>query len=314
MLVAVILCPSAIAQTQTRLNSINVDGANVRIEAPLSAKGTTANADKAAASLFPVAPSSLGTHSENAPSTSTPAAMNGAALSSQYKDSVRPRPQNAGKPPEDNTPDFSVPPLPLRATNMQPAAIPKIRWLLFQSSERSANTGQLTCLGWARSINLAKALEAEGPFNAAVASASAREDLGIGSFWNNSAEATIIPLASKWDAPVWALAPADSPLDALSALYQFSRNAKGSANIAVSWDADHLERFQAAWFEGLVKSGDMDGLQAFSWKQKIRKWTANDKSRIDVLEYTVESGKLKNVQWRTMNLRFSGPNYGCPTS
>lgn len=311
---AMVSCSSAIAQTQSRLNSINVDGANVRIEGSPNARGSSPSADKAAASLFPVAPTGLGTHSENASSAPTPATMNGAALSSQYKDSPRSRASTASKAPEENTPDFSIPPLPLRATNMQPAAIPKIRWLLFQSSERSANTGQLTCLGWARSINLAKALEAEGPFNAAVASASAREDLAIGSFWNNSAEATIIPLASKWDAPVWALAPADAPMDALSALYQFSRNAKGSANIAVSWDADYLERFQAAWFEGLVKSGDMDGLQAFSWKQKIRKWTANDKSRIDVLEYTVEGGKLKNVQWRTMNLRFSGPNYGCPTS
>ena len=309
------------AQTQNRINSINADGANIRIQPSASARvgnsgplGDTGNAEKATSGLFPVAPTGLGTHSGNQQQSPAPTSMNGAAASSQYKDSGRAKGQNSTGLPEEDAPDFSVPPLPLRATNMQPAAIPKIRWLLFQSSERSANTGQLTCMGWARSINLAKALETEGPFNAAVASASIREDLGIGTYWNNAAEATIIPLASKWDAPIWALAPADAPMDALSALYQFSKNAKGSANIAVSWDAEYLERFQAAWLEGLVKSGDMDGLQAFSWKQKIRKWSANDKSRIDVLEYTVEGGKLKNVQWRTMNLRFSGPNYGCPTS
>lgn len=306
------------AQAQSRINSINVDGANAHFDAPVGTRAGTAptsgNAEKASTGLFPIAPTSLETHSNGAPAPTRAETMNGAAASSHYPAATRIQARPTAPAESDSTPDFSIPPLPLRATNVIAGPNPKIRWLLFQSSERSANTGQLTCLGWARSINLAKALEAEGPFNAAVASASVREDLSIGSFWNNAAEATIVPLASKWDAPVWALAPADAPMDALSALYQFSKSATGSANIAVSWDGEYLERFQAAWLEGLVKSGDMDGLQAFSWKQKIRKWSANDKSRIDVLEYTVESGKLKNVQWRTMNLRFSGPNYGCPTS
>lgn len=308
----------ATAQLPNFSNSIIINGAQVRIDGQPSARGVTpgtvVNTEKSTASLFPVAPQNMETHStkEEAPALSDGA--KGPTIPARNANSSRPKSAAQAAVPEQNTPDFVIPPLLLRATNVQPSAIPKIRWLLFQSSERSANTGQLTCLGWARSINLAKALETEGPFHAAVASASVREDLAIGAFWNNAAEATIIPLASKWDAPVWALSPADAPMDALSALYQFSKNAKGSANIAVSWDAEYLERFQVAWLEGLVKSGDMDGLQAFSWKQKIRKWSVNDKSRIDVLEYTVENGKLKNVQWRTMNLRMSGPNHGCPTS
>lgn len=217
-------------------------------------------------------------------------------------------------PKEEEAPEFVAPPMKLVATNVQVSATPKIRWLLYQSSERSANTGQLTCMGWARSINLAKALEGEGPFNAVVASASEKEDLGVALFWNNSAEATVTPLSAKWDAPIWAHAPADAPVAALSALYQFSKTTKGSANIAVVWDGQFLEKFESAWLDGLVKAGDMDGLQAFSWKQKIRKWTSADKTRVDVIEYAMEAGKVKNFQWRTMNLRTSGPNYGCPTS
>lgn len=313
LVISVVLlgAPGAHAQAQNRVNSIDAGGARAGSS---SALGDTSSSEKATSGLFPIAPTPLGTHSGRQQPPSAPTSMNGAAASSQYKETGYPKAQNSAEMPQGDTPDFSMPPLLLRATNVQPSIVSKIRWLLFQSSERSANTGQLTCLGWARSINLAKALETEGPFNAAVASASVREDLGIGTFWNNAAEATIVPLASKWDAPIWALAPADAPMDALSALYQFSKNTTGSANIAISWDAEYLERFQAAWLEGLVKSGDMDGLQAFSWKQKIRKWLPSEKSRIDVLEYTVESGKLKNVQWRTMNFRFSGPNYGCPTS
>lgn len=266
-----------------------------------------------ASNLFPLASPSLETRPNNGTQSLSRALnnSNGAQRNATTPSSNNPTQTLAQN---ETTPELSVPRLPLSATNVLPNPSPKIRWLLFQSSERSANTGQLTCLGWARSINLAKALEPEGPFNAAVASASVREDSLTGSFWNNAAEATIIPLAAKWDAPIWALAPAEFPMDALSALYQFSRGAKGSANIAVSWDADYLERFQASWLEGLVKSGDMDGLQAFSWKQKIRKWSAADKSRIDVLEYAVEKGKLKNIQWRTMTVRLSGLNYGCPTS
>lgn len=311
-----VLALPVLAQTQTRLNNIYVDGNNVRVDVqsdlnppiqPL--KSATGNTN----ALFPVAP----TMEKNSPAPtdskiSRPA--NSVKILPNADASLRPIVQNQSLPSEETLSEFASAPLVLLATNVQPSDTPKIRWLLFQSSERSANTGQLTCLGWARSINLAKALESEGPFNAVVASASVREDLGIGTFWNNAAEATVVPLASKWDAPVWAQAPAESPLPALSALYQFSKNAKGSANIAVSWDAEYLERFQASWFEGLVKSGDIDGLQAFSWKQKIRKWNANDKSRVDVLEYAVERGKIKNVVWRTMNLRIGNLNYGCPTS
>lgn len=315
-LVLALAYPAA-AQTQKSLNSIYVDGANVRVDVqsdftppdkPLKSTilGTT--------TLFPVAPALLEKTSDAPTGATVSLPVNTAKNAPNTDTSLRPLAQNKLLPKEDALFELASAPSALLATNIQPSDTKKIRWLLFQSSERSANTGQLTCLGWARSINLAKALESEGPFNAVVASASVQEDLAIGAFWNNAAEATVVPLASKWDAPVWAQTPAESPLPALSALYQFSKNAKGSANIAVAWDAEYLERFQAAWFEGLVKSGDIDGLQAFSWKQKIRKWNANDKSRVDVLEYAVERGKIKNVVWKTMTMRIGNLNYGCPTS
>lgn len=277
-----------LAQTKTPVNSISVEvhgsPTDKAAEASFNKLIPPARPLSSASTLFPLAPQGLGALNEQAP------------------------------PKEEDVPEFVEPPMKLLATNIRPSANPKIRWLLYQSSERSANTGQLSCLGWARSINLAKALDGEGPFNAVVASASEKEDYGTALFWNNAAEATATPLSAKWDAPIWANAPAASPSSALSALYQFSKSTKGSANIAIVWDAHYLEKFQSSWLDGLVKSGDMDGLQAFSWKQKIRRWTPADKSRVDVLEYTMQEGKVKNVQWRTMNLRSSGPNYGCPTS
>lgn len=315
--IILVLAYPALAQTKPRLDSIHVDGTNVRVDVQSDLNSPTQpsrSAPLGTNALFPVAPTSLEKNSVAPTDSTILRPTNSVKIPPKVAASSRPLVQNQSSPTEEPLTEFAVAPLVLRATNIQPSENPKIRWLLFQSSERSANTGQLTCLGWARSINLANALESEGPFNAVVASASVRDDLSIGTFWNNAAEATVVPLASKWDAPVWAQAPAESPLPALSALYQFSKNAKGSANIAVSWDAEYLERFQASWFEGLVESGDIEGLQAFSWKQKIRKWNANDKSRVDVLEYAVERGKIKNVVWRTMNLRIGNLNYGCPTS
>lgn len=293
---AAFLCASsAFAQTPSRTNQMTIDGKDVRIQVQDEHPGGVTSATKAMPRsegvLFPVVPREV-----------------------NAREGQRPPLQTQELSGSDATAEFTVSPLPLLANNVQPSASPKIRWLLFQASERSANTGQLTCLGWARSLNVAKALEAEGPFNAAIASASVREDLSVGAFWNNAAEATMVPLAAKWDIPVWSQAASDEPLGALSALYQFSKNAKGSATIAVSWDGEHLERFQAAWLEGLVKSGDIDGLQSLSMKQRIRKWSATDRSRLDVMEYSVEGGKIKNVQWRSLNMKVSGSNHGCPTS
>ncbi len=286
---------STLAQAQGRTTQMTIDGKDMRIQVQDELPGLPAVAKKPASRsegvLFPVMPSEVNGRGSN-----------------------RPPMQTQELPSSEAMAEFTLAPLPLLANNVQPSATPKIRWLLFQASERSANTGQLTCLGWARSLNVAKALESEGPFNAAIASASVREDLSVGAFWNNAAEATMVPLAAKWDIPVWSQAASDEPLGALSALYQFSKNAKGSSTIAVSWEGEHLERFQAAWLEGLVKSGDIDGLQSLSMKQRIRKWSATDKTRLDVMEYSVEAGKIKNVQWRSLNMKVSGSNHGCPTS
>ena len=285
----------AMAQTVGRTSQMTIDGKDVRIqvqdERPSLPTQSPTPARRVEGVLFPVVPNDI----------------NGQGF-------ARPPLQTQELPDSEQMAEFAIPPLPLLANNVQPSASPKIRWLLFQASDRSANTGQLTCLGWARSLNVAKALETEGPFNAAVASASMREDLSVGAFWNNAAEATMVPLAAKWDIPVWSQSAANEPLGALSALYQFSKTAKGSATIAVSWESEHLERFQAAWLEGLAKSGDIDGLQSLSMKQRIRKWSTTDRSRLDVMEYSVEAGKIKNVQWRSLNMKISGSNHGCPPS
>lgn len=201
-----------------------------------------------------------------------------------------------------------------RALRVIPAVVPKIRWILFQAGDRSANTGQLTCLAWSRSLNLANSLEAEGPFHGAIAYASSVESLSSGDVWNNAGEASLTPLASKWDIPIWSYASVDSPATALSALYQYSKNATGSTNIAIAWDVHNLASFQQEWYEGLVKSGDLDGMQALSWKQKIREWSPSETNRVDIIEYTNESGKLRNVQWRSIKIRLSPTSHGCPTS
>ena len=213
---------------------------------------------------------------------------------------------------ESEVSDVVVP--DLMFSRVTPSEIIKIKWILFQTGDRSGNTGQLTCLNWARSINFSKALDTEGPFHAAVAPRSGYEEGVNTPFWNNSGEAFLVPLASKWDIPIWSRSALDSPKLTMSALYQASKKTKGSATVAIVWDGHFLADFQRSWFDGLIQSKELNGVQGLSWKQRIQNWSTSDSQRIDILEYTVSNGFIKDVGWRSKKINVPNASYGCSGS
>lgn len=120
----------------------------------------------------------------------------------------------------------------------------RIRWVVVPTGERSANTGQLTCAGWAQSVGLLQHLGTVRPFHGAIASQDAWEEFGDAKFyWNNSAQAVLIPFASRWDIPHLMDGASDNPAPTWSALFQWSFAVGGNATLVVAWDDSTLARF-----------------------------------------------------------------------
>ena len=203
-------------------------------------------------------------------------------------------------------------PHPITSVRVQPSAEPRIRWVVVPTGERSANTGQLTCNGWAQSVNMPTALEQFGPFHGAIASQDTWEEFGDAQvYWNNSAQATLIPFASRWDIPIWTDGPSDNPTVAWSALFQWSFAVRGNATLMMVWDESTLPDFLKGWVDGLIKAKTLDGLQGLGWKQKMASWP-KDAPHAGIMEYTIKNGTLHNLSWRFVKLKASGPGLsGC---
>lgn len=201
---------------------------------------------------------------------------------------------------------------PLTSVRVQPTAESRIRWVVVPTGERSANTGQLTCAGWAQSVGLPNILEQFGPFHGAIASQDAWEEFGDAKFyWNNSAQAMLIPFASRWDIPIWMDGASDNPAPTWSALFQWSFAVGGNATLVVAWDDSTLPDFLTGWVDGLIKAKTLDGLQGLSWKQKMASWPKSE-PHVGLMEYTIKNGTLQNFSWRFVKTKVSGAGFsGC---
>ena len=185
-------------------------------------------------------------------------------------------------------------------------------WVVVPTGERSANTGQLTCAGWAQSVGLPNTLEQFGPFHGAIASQDAWEEFGDAKFyWNNSAQAMLIPFASRWDIPIWMDGASDNPAPTWSALFQWSFAVGGNATLVVAWDDSTLPDFLTGWVDGLIKAKTLDGLQGLGWKQKMASWPKSE-PHVGLMEYTIKNGTLQNFSWRFVKTKVSGSGLsGC---
>lgn len=212
---------------------------------------------------------------------------------------------------ENSTPSIPNPVLPIGHYHVVPTDIKHIKWIVLPTQERSANTGQLTCNGWSRTMQLVSGLDVLGPFNAAVVSPDTIEDYGQGKiFLNNVASSMAAPFAAKWDIASWSSRSPDTPAITLSAIFRWSFQVPGSANLLLVWDSSTASEFLSGWIDGLIKAKVLDGLQGLSWKQKIS-MPAVGESKVGVLSYTVASGTIRDLEWRLEKIRLPSPTFGC---
>jgi len=198
----------------------------------------------------------------------------------------------------------------LRPNHIQPGPLRMTLWFM-PSGSQSANTGQLTCHAWARSINVAIAMERFGPFHGAVAPLPFIEDFGTKQLLNNTAHVFLGPLASKWDIPIWSTGSPDDPRPTLSGIYRAAKNITGPTSIVVVWDPPWLVPVQHAWLDGLTQAGYIDAVQALGWKQRIGPWRTSEPNRVDRMDFDIQQGKIRNFKWRSITINPSTQLHGC---